>query len=316
MKEADFDVAVVGGGMTGVTAAYHAALAGLSVGNFKGEIDLPGGLAANIGEIDGFPALGPVGGIELAMRTMESGAELGVEEVNSRVDHVEMNGGRFVLHSDGKSWHAEQVILAPGATLRMVDIPGAEKFRDNGINQCAWCNGGIYRNEDVVVIGGGDSALQEGIHLAMYAKSITIVTHGDTPRARRHYIAQATNNEKIQIRSGVEPAEVLGDGQVEGLRIRDLKGGKTEDLRCSGIFVYIGLQPNSEIGKGLVKTDKDGFIITNDSFETATPGLFAVGAVRSGFAGRITNALGEGTAAAIAAAANIESRPTRGRLLG
>ncbi len=305
MSLSNYDVAVIGGGMAGLTAAYHAAFAGVSVGLFRDDMDLPGGLVANVGEIDGFPVGGPIGGVELALKLTEAGEGLGVAPVSARIEAIETQSGRFNLKGGGKSWGAKRVIVASGARLRRIQIPGAEKFQDRGVLDCAWCNGSLYRGQDLVVLGGGDSALQEALHLTDFASQVTIVTHGDDLRARKRYVSKAAGLDKIQFRWGAEPLEVLGGDNVEAIRLKDTADGSVEDVPCAAIFVFIGLDANSDLVGALAKKDQRGFVETNDRYETATSGLYAVGAVRSGYQGRLTNAVGEATAAAINAASEI-----------
>ena len=296
----DCDIAVIGGGFSGLTAAHHAALSGAKVVHVIGT-GLPGGLAANVGALDGFPAAtDPVSALDIALRVTELNDALSVEMVAEDVNGITLEGDRRVLDIAGERRRARAVIVATGARLKMLDAPGAERLFDRGVSQCAWCNGSLHKGQDVVVVGGGDAALQEALHLADYASSVTIVTHGDRLRARRTYIDRATAIERISIRLRSDVAEVLGDDAVTGVRVRS--GGEgLRDLPCAGVFVYIGLAPNSEVVGDLAKRDARGFIMTGANYETATPGIFAIGAVRSSYSGRLTSAVGEATSAALAA---------------
>ena len=295
----DCDIAVIGGGFSGLTAAHHAALSGARVLHVIGT-GLPGGLAANVGALDGFPAAtDPVSALDIALRVTEQNDALGVEVVADEVSAVTCEGERRVLDIAGERRSARAIIVATGARLKMLDAPGAERLFDRGVSQCAWCNGSLHKGQDVVVVGGGDAALQEALHLADYAASVTIVTRGDRLRARRTSIDRATRHETIRIRLHSEVAEVLGDDAVTGVRVQS--GGEVRDLPCSGVFVYIGLAPNADLIGDLARRDARGFILTDANFATATPGLYAIGAVRSGYSGRLTSAVGEATAAALAA---------------
>lgn len=298
---AKFDVAVVGGGITGLTAAHHAALEGAAVVHLIGS-GVPGGLVANVGELEGFPATGPISALDLALRVTEENAELGVEVVAEDAVRLEAAGPGWRLVTEGGVYTARAIVAATGASLRRLDVPGAARLTDRGLSQCAWCNGSLHRGQEVVVVGGGDSALQEAMHLAEYASLVTIVTRGEQLKARRSQVERAAGNERIGFRWETEVAEIVGDDKVEGLRLRDRRAGTVEDMACAGVFVYIGLQPNSQWLQGVADLDTDGHLVTDATFATSRPGLYAAGAVRHGYRGRLTHAVGEATAAAMAAA--------------
>lgn len=304
MVGTSFDVAVIGGGITGLTAAHHAALAGVSVAHFIAD-GMPGGLVMNVGALDGWPAAGAVGGAELAAGLLGRNEELGVSLLPSRIDKVEGATAKTLSGPDG-TWRAKQVIVATGASLRMLDAPGAERLVGRGVSQCAWCDGGLYRDAEVVVAGGGDAALSEAIHLAEFARSVTIVTRGEMFRARRSYVSRVADDERFRLRWASEIVEVLGDKGVDGVRVRDNEAGAEEVVPCSGLFVFVGLAPNAGLLSPDIARDARGFVVTDANFETASPGVFAVGAVRSGYGGRLTHAVAEATTAAERAAARCE----------
>jgi thioredoxin reductase (NADPH) len=300
-----FDIAVVGGGIAGLTAAHHAALAGVSVVHFV-EHGLPGGLVINVGALDGWPAAAPLGGAELAVGLMGQNEELGVTLIPSRIDRLE-GGTTKTLHGPDGVWRARQVILATGAALKTLDVPGAERLAGRGVSQCAWCDGGLYRDADVVVAGGGDSALSEALHLGAFARNVTIVTRGEQFRARNHYVSRIASDERYHLRWASEIVEVSGSDGVESVRVRDREAGTEEEISCKGLFVFVGLTPNAGLVGPELARDAGGFLVTDARFETAAPGVFAVGAARSGYGGRLTQAVGEATTAAEIAAARCES---------
>jgi thioredoxin reductase (NADPH) len=296
-----FDIAVIGGGFTGLTAAHHAALSGARVVHVIGS-GLPGGLAANVGALDGFPAVTePVSALDIALKLGEQNGALDVEVVPDDAERLEIVGDGKRVHAGGAMYDARALVVATGARLKMLDVPGAERLFDKGVSQCAWCNGSLHAGRDVVVVGGGDAALQEALHLAQYASSVTILTRGTRPRARRSYIECALRCDKIAIATASEIAEVLGADGVTGVRVRDGTTGATREMACTGVFVYIGLEPASQFLGDVVQRDSRGFVVTDADFETHTRGVFAAGAVRRGYSGRLTSAVGEATAAALGA---------------
>jgi thioredoxin reductase (NADPH) len=299
-----FDVAVIGGGIAGLTAAHHAALAGVSVAHFV-EDGLPGGLVMNVGALDGWPAAAAVGGAELAAGLLGQNGELGVTLVPSRIDRVEGGATKALTGSDG-TWRARQVIVATGAALKPLDVPGADRLAGRGVSQCAWCDGGLYRDAEVVVAGGGDAALSEAIHLGQFASAVTIVTRGEMFRARRGYISRIAEDERFRLRWASEIVEVLGSDGVESVRIRDREAGSEEVVPCRGLFVFVGLVANAGLLPAGATRDAAGFVVTDGDLETSVPGVFAIGAVRSGYGGRLTHAVAEATSAAERAAARCE----------
>ena len=299
MSRSLYDVAVVGGGMAGLMAAHHAALVGANVVHLRNAAEL-GGLVANVGGIDGFPVARTIAGVELANSVAEANAALGIEAIDGEVAAVDASGPEKSLLAADSTWRAKQVVVATGARLKTLDVPGAVEFRGRGISQCAWCDGGLFRGQDVVVVGGGDSALQEALHLARFVSSVTVVTRDEQFRARAAYVAAAADNDIFQFRWRTVPIEILGDSAVKGIRLRD-ETGTVEDLACSGVFVFIGLAPTDPL-RDLVDRDAEGFIRADAGLETRTPGIFVVGAVRSGFLGQLTSAVGEATVAGSAAA--------------
>lgn len=304
MAETSFDIAVIGGGFAGLTAAHHAALAGVSVVHFV-EDGLPGGLVMNVGVLDSWPAAGPMGGAELAAALLGQNETLGVTLVPSRIDSVAGGTVKTLSGPDGR-WRARQVIVATGASLRTLDVPGADRLAGRGVSQCAWCDGGLYRDAEVVVAGGGDAALSEAIHLGQFARAVTVVTRGEMFRARRSYVSRIADDERFRLRWATEIAEVLGGDFVEGVRVRDRETGDEEVIACSGLFVFVGLGPNAVLLGPEVARDTDGFLVTDAGFETPMPGVFAVGAVRAGYGGRLTQAVAEATTAAERAASRCE----------
>jgi len=251
-----FDIAVIGGGIAGITAAHHAALAGVSVAHFV-EHGLPGGLIINVGALDGWPATSPVAGAELAAGLLAQNEELGVTLIPSRIDAIDSGASKTLRGEDG-TWRAKQVIVATGASLKTLDVPGAERLAGRGVSQCAWCDGGLYRDAEVVVVGGGDAALSEALHLGQFARTVTIVTRGDMFRARRRYVTRIAEEERFRLRWASEIVEVLGDDSVEAVRVRDREADIEDVIACRGLFVFVGLAANAALLGPEVARDEAG----------------------------------------------------------
>ena len=266
------DLAVVGGGATGLAAADEAVSQGLEVALF--ESGLYGGLVANVGALDGWPAA--VGGAELAFAWRDRLASAGVRFHEEHVDAVRAQGRwRIVEAAGGGRYRAKAVVAATGARLRRLGVPGEEALTGRGVSQCAFCDAGFFRDADVAVVGGGDAALQEALHLAGYARSVSMIVRGGRLRARPGYGARAAADPKFRFHWNSEVATIDGESGVEGVTFAD---GRR--LEVSGVFVFVGLEPAAEL---------------------AGEGVFAAGAVRR--PGSLAEAVADGQRAAREAAA-------------
>jgi thioredoxin reductase (NADPH) len=193
------------------------------------------------------------------------------------------------------------------ASLKPLQVQGAERFRDNGVLQCAWCNAGLFRGRQVVVVGAGDAAFQEAIHLARSGARVTIVMRGEVVRARRALVEQVAGDDTITLMWSSEVTAVAGAEHLSGVEVRDLASGTTSLLACDAVFPYIGLAPNAAWLGDLVAHAPSGAVITDENMRTKTSGLFAIGALRHGYRGRLTDAMGEASAAAAAACAELDA---------
>jgi len=291
-----YDVVVIGGGLAGLTAARHAAQRGFSVASLD-ESGHMGGLVMNVGRIDGYPSEGQVSGVELAAAQLEALLELGVEIIPEGVISLVLDGGVKTVTTDGGNFTARALVLASGARLKSLGVPGEEALFGRGVSQCADCDAGFYVGQNVVVVGGGDSALQEALHLTDYVAGITIVTRGDSLGARPEYVAQATANPKISLRHSTEVLEIMGSGDVTGVRVVPKGGGEPGDMACSGVFVFIGVEPNVGYLPDSVTRDATGRVITDTNYQTNVPGVYAVGAIRAGYSGQLADAMEEAASA-------------------
>jgi thioredoxin reductase (NADPH) len=279
---------VIGEGVSGLAAAGALAQAGLKVATI--EAQLFGGLVINVNELEPAPPGLPASGAELASEMMQANAERGVTSIQEPVTELRENGGVIAAVTDSGLYGARHIVVASGARLRKLGVPGETEFEGRGVSQCADCDGPMYQNEEAIVVGGGDSAFQEALVLAQYARRVHLVHRSETFRASRHFIDQVEGSEKISVVRNAVIEAILGGKMVESARVRHA-GGRLEDIPCAGVFAYIGLEPNTEFLPAQVEKDGAGFVRTDDSLLTRMPAVSAIGAVRSGYGGTLAHAI-------------------------
>ncbi len=285
-----YDVLVIGQGYAGLTAAKLACDRGLRVANFEAEC--MGGLIINLNELDPVPEGAEHAGFELASNLALKNMEQGIVPVSDAVTAVEKgHDGLWVVKAGSKGYAAPNVIVASGARLRKLGVPGEAEFFGKGVSECADCDGPMFNGLDTVVVGGGDSAFQEALALSEYASKVTIVMHGDGPRARFDYLQRAAANPKVVLLIHTRVLAINGssDRGVESVHIQTA-GVKESILPCAGVFIFIGLEPNTGFLPAELGRDERGALVTSDQCATALPGLWAIGAVRSGSGGLLTDA--------------------------
>ena len=295
-----YELIVVGSGPAGLTAALYAAREGLDT--LVIERGGVGGQAAITEVLDNFPGFPEgVSGAEFADRLRAQAERFGVEILSAQdVTDVRFDG-RFkcVKTGDGEEYRAGAVLLALGSKYRRLGIPGEEDFIGAGVHFCATCDGAFYRGKKVLVIGGGNSAAEEGVFLTRFADHVTILTRDDELSASKVAKQKVEENKQIDVITGVKPVEVRGNGRLKSVLVEDVKSGETRELEPDGVFVFIGLTPNSQFIKDSVKVDEFGFIQTDMGLQTSMPGVFAAGDVRAGSTKQAASAAGEGAAAAL-----------------
>lgn len=295
------EVTVIGGGLAGLSAARHAARLGRLVTLFEGG-GLFGGLVATVGEVTGLPVPGLYSGQDLAIHLLDDARKVGVRIIETAITEVDVGEQLQITDSDEKSYRPDALIVATGATLRKLGVPGEEEFFGRGVSRCATCDGGFFRGGDVVVVGGGDAAVHEALVLAKTSRKVTMVCRSPL-RAKASYVDKLAARENVAFVWDSEVAEVIGDSGVTGVRVRNVRDGSFSDLACAGVFPFIGVAASTDfLPKALLTAT--AHVKTDHDFASNDPRIFAVGAVRAGYRGNLVEAMAEGYGAAEA----IESR--------
>jgi thioredoxin reductase (NADPH) len=295
-----YDVAVLGAGLAGLSAAMCAARYGLKtvVIDRMGA----GGQIVTATSIENLPGLSQgVSGYELGPQVFEQAEAAGAEFRIDTVDAISADSGKIAIICAGETIDAKALIVALGSSPRSLGVPGEAEFVGKGVSHCASCDAPMFAGKPVVVVGGGDTALDEALVLAERSQSVLIVTHGRQLRAQATLIARAKSLPNIEIRFETAVEEVAGDVGVTHVVLRDLKSGLTSQAPCDGIFVCIGTTPNSELLRGVVELDADGRISTDIMMCTSVPTIFAAGDIRAESVGLLAACAGDGATAATAA---------------
>ncbi|MBI3938735.1 MAG: FAD-dependent oxidoreductase [Betaproteobacteria bacterium] len=306
MSDTVYDALVIGEGITGLTAANHLARHGHRVATF--EAQLFGGLVINVNELEGHPPDAVRSGADLAAEIMQMNAEIGVASIQEEVTELAPGGGAQRIATGAGGYRAAHVVIASGARLKKLAVPGEQEFEGRGVSQCADCDGAMFKGEEVVVVGGGDSALQEALVLAKFCRRVHLVHRGTRFRARAHFVEQVSANANISAVWNTVVQAVLGSSTVEKVQVKNLLDGQTRDIACAGFFAYVGLAPSTGFAGGAIARDENGAIVTNDALETAVAGVWAAGAARSGYSGRLADAVAEAERVARAVHGRLASR--------
>ncbi len=296
----DYDVIIIGGGPAALAAAVYTCRALLKTVIFEKKY-LGGQLAGTelIENYPGFPEV--ISGVELTQRMESQAKRFGAEIRYEEVLKLEVENGLKVVTTDTDNYASHEVILASGADPKKLGVPGEEKFYGKGVSYCATCDGAFYSGKKVVVVGGGDSAITEGIFLTKYAQTVQIVHRRDEFRATKIYLDDAFSNPKIEVILNTVIESINGKEKVGGVVTQNLVTKEKKDIPCEGVFIFIGSTPNTDFLGNLLCVDAGCHIETNIHMETAIEGLYAVGDIRKNSYKQIATAIGEGVTAAIAA---------------
>lgn len=293
------EVAVIGAGLAGLSAARHAARLGRLVTLFEAT-GLYGGLVATIDEVDGLAVPGKFSGQALAVHLLEDARKAGVHVIEARIAKLDLEPRLALTAQEGSIHHPEAVVIASGASLRKLGVPREEEFLGRGLSRCATCDGGFFRGQDVVVVGGGDGAAQEALILARTSRRVIMVCRSPM-KAKRDYIEKLAALENVSFIWDTEVSEILGEDGVSAVRLRNRKNGASSTIECAGLFPFIGVTPNTEFVPASLLS-AGGQVKTGPDLATGHPGVFAVGAARAGYGGNIVQAMADGIGVAEAAA--------------
>lgn len=299
-----YDVVVIGAGPGGLTAALYASRSNLST--LILEKGLPGGQMNNTAEIENYSGFKTIMGPDLSMKMYEGAKQFGAEHVYGDVKDIIDHGHEKEIVVSDKSYFAKTVIISTGAEHKKLGVKGEAELNGRGVSYCAVCDGAFFKNKHVVVVGGGDSAVEEGTYLTQFASKVTIVHRRDELRAQKILQDRAFKNEKVDFVWDSVVEEINGDQMVSGVQLKNVKTGDVSTLEADGVFIYIGLLPNSESFSGLPITNEEGWIETDAQMMTAVPGIFAVGDVRDTVLRQVATAVGDGSVAGNAAYQYVE----------
>ncbi len=292
-----YDLVIIGGGPAGLSAGLYAARANMKTVVI--ERGLYGGQMQNTLDIENYPGFGKIQGSELSEHMYNQALEVGLEWKMGEVTGVKLEGQPKIIEMGNEEIRAQAVIIASGAQPRYLGVPGEKELAGRGVSYCATCDGAFYRDQDVVVVGGGDSAVEEGIFLTRYASSVTIVHRRDKLKAQAILQERAFKNSKIKFIFDSVIEEIQGDSKVDGVLIRNAKDNSTSVIEATGVFIYIGLVPNTKFLQDTGILDEQGYVVAGLNMSTNIPGVFVAGDVRNTPLRQIVSAAGDGAIAAM-----------------
>ncbi|MCG3088652.1 thioredoxin-disulfide reductase [Sporosarcina cyprini] len=292
-----YDVIIIGAGPAGMTAAVYTSRGSLST--LMLERGIPGGQMANTEEIENYPGFESILGPDLSTKMMDHakrfGAEYAYGDVNEIIDGEEYK----TIISGKKQYKARSIIISTGAEYRKMGIPGEKELQGRGVSYCAVCDGAFYKDKEIVVIGGGDSAVEEGTYLTRFAKKVTIIHRRDELRAQKILQDRAFANEKIDFIWNSTVKQVNGENnKISSVTLVSTVDGSETEFKTEGMFIYIGMDPLTAPFKNLGILDENGYIVTNEEMETSIPGIYAAGDVRQKTLRQVVTATGDGSIAA------------------
>lgn len=301
-----YDVIIAGAGPAGMTAAVYTSRANMST--LMIERGIPGGQMANTEDIENYPGFDHILGPDLSTKMYEHAQKFGAEYAYGELKEIQNSEPyKKIITSDGTEYLAKSVIVATGAEHRLLGAPGEKELSGRGVSYCAVCDGAFFRGKELVVVGGGDSAVEEAVFLTRFATKVTIIHRRDQFRAQKILQKRAFENEKIDVIWDTEVKEIRGDGVVQSVLLENRKTGEQREFETNGVFIYIGMDPLTSSVANLGITNAAGYIETDEMMRTKVPGIFAAGDVREKTLRQIVTATGDGSIAAQSAQHYVEN---------
>ena len=293
-----YDVIIIGAGPAGLTAGIYAARGGLKTVIL--ELAMPGGQAASTENIENYPGFPDgINGYELMNSFHKQALAFGVEFIFEEVVKLDLMENVKKIQTQSQVLEARSIIIAAGSKPRLLGVPGEDVFRGRGVSYCATCDGAFFRNKKVVVVGGGDAAIEEGIYLTKFAQEVIIVHRREGLRASQIAISRAKNNPKLKFELNAVVEEILGSDHVLGVRIKEVQSGATREILADGVFIYVGTDPNAQFIQGEIETDDRGYILADQYMQTNLKGVYVAGDIRNTPLRQVATAVGDGALAAV-----------------
>jgi len=299
-----YDVVIIGAGPAGMTAAVYTSRANLTT--LMLERGAPGGQMVNTEEVENYPGYDSIMGPDLSTKMFEHARKFGAEYAYGDVSEVVDGNPYKTVVVGGKEYKAKSVVVATGNKPRPLGVQGEAQLSGRGVSYCAICDGAFFKNKELVVVGGGDSAIEEAIYLTKLAAKVTVIHRRDELRATKILQERAFKNEKIEFIWNSTVEEIFGENRVQGVKIKNKQTGEITDFKADGIFIYVGLDPLSGAVENLGITNEAGYVLTNENMETKITGIFAAGDVREKKLRQIVTAASDGSIAAMAAQHYVE----------
>lgn len=300
-----YDIIIIGAGPAGLTAALYASRARLKTLVMESTSCVS--QAATASHIENYPGFEKISGFDLVEKLKKQAVNFGAEFRQDEVISVKKSSGNaWAVNTSSGNIEALSLIVASGARPKKLDIPGEEEFRGKGVSYCATCDGAFFRDKNIVVVGGGNTAVEEAIFLTKFGKKVTIIHRRDRLRATKIIQERALANKKIEFVWNSVVKEILGKQKVEAIKTEDINDKKTKEIPCDGVFMLIGYAPNTDFLKGTLSINNSGYILTDENMKTSKEGIFAAGDARKKLLLQIITACGEGATAATSARLYVE----------
>jgi thioredoxin reductase (NADPH) len=302
-----YEVIIIGGGPAGLTAGLYTSRSRFNT--LLIEIGLLGGQMTTTEVIENYPGFPQgINGDELSRLMEEQAKRFGLEVVSQEVVEVKLEGERKLVKTDESTYLCEALIICTGTEYRKLGIPGEKEFTGKGVSYCATCDGAFFKDSQIVVVGGGDSALTEALFLTKFAKELTIIHRREALRGTKIYQERVLSNPKIKMLWNSVVQRIKGDSIVRSIVIKNVKTGEIDEFNTEGVFLFVGVSPRTQFLKNLITFDEAGYIVTDENCETSIKGIFAAGDCRKRLLRQIATAVGDGATAAFATEKYLEER--------